>query len=69
MATMTERLLAAFEVGVVEVSVRGERGRFRVKGFFPNDTPPSVSVFGGPAGHASWRTFPIERVSRIHRTC
>lgn len=51
-----------------EVSISGERGRFR----FVSATTTSANrlvldFIGGPAGHECWRSFYPERVKTVHR--
>lgn len=51
-----------------EVSIRGERGRFR---FLRAVETPAGAVWldfiGGPAKAEKWRSFHPERVRRVHR--
>lgn len=51
-----------------EVSIRGERGRFR---FVQAVETPSGAVWldfiGGPAKAEKWRSFKPEQVRRVHR--
>lgn len=51
-----------------EVSVRGERGRFRFINAQVTSTGKIVLNFvGGVAGHETFRSFYPERVRRVHR--
>ncbi|WNN93706.1 hypothetical protein SEA_CALLINALLBARBZ_56 [Arthrobacter phage CallinAllBarbz] len=63
-ATVNGRHLAP----TTEVSIRGERGRFR---FMRAVTSPSgaewLDFWGGPKGAEQWRSFYPERVRRVHR--
>lgn len=51
-----------------EVSIRGERGRFR---FIKAVERPGgilwLDFVGGPKHHAQWRSFGPERVKTVHR--
>lgn len=52
----------------VEVSIRGERGRFRFKAASVTSGGRVVCDFiGGPAGHEQWRSFYPERIRTVHR--
>lgn len=51
-----------------EVSVRGERGRFRfLKRVVRDDGREWLDFWGGPKGAPQWRSFPADRVRRVHR--
>ncbi|QFG08466.1 hypothetical protein SEA_EFRA2_82 [Mycobacterium phage Efra2] len=51
-----------------EVSIRGERGRFRFRSASLTSTGRIVCDFiGGPAGHETWRSFYPERIRTVHR--
>uniref|UniRef100_A0AAU8GP10 DUF7246 domain-containing protein n=1 Tax=Mycobacterium phage Pharb TaxID=3136626 RepID=A0AAU8GP10_9VIRU len=51
-----------------EVSIRGERGRFRFKSAARTSGGRIVCDFiGGPAGHEQWRSFYPERIRTVHR--
>lgn len=51
-----------------EVSIRGERGRFRFQNARITSTGKTVLNFvGGAAGHEVFRSFYPERVRRVHR--
>ncbi|QFG09460.1 hypothetical protein I5H08_gp027 [Mycobacterium phage Yuna] len=51
-----------------EVSIRGERGRFRFKGAATTGAGRIVCDFiGGPAGHEQWRSFYPDRIRTVHR--
>ncbi|AKF15255.1 hypothetical protein SEA_SHEDLOCKHOLMES_78 [Mycobacterium phage ShedlockHolmes] len=55
------------EVGT-EVSIKGERGRFRFKSAARTSGGRIVCDFiGGPAGHEQWRSFYPERIRTVHR--
>lgn len=63
-ATVNGRLLAPG----TEVSVRGERGRFRfIKRVRRDDGREWLDFWGGPKGAAQWRSFPASQVRRVHR--
>ncbi len=52
----------------MEVSIRGERGRFRFKAAAVTSGGRVVCDFiGGPAGHEQWRSFYPERIKTVHR--
>jgi hypothetical protein len=51
-----------------ELSIRGERGRFRFQ--YPivqDDRPVGVTVYGGPHGHGTYRSFSLDRIRTVHR--
>lgn len=51
-----------------EVSIRGERGRFRF--ISAQETKAGLTVLnfvGGSSGHEAFRSFYPERVRRVHR--
>ncbi|AYQ98525.1 hypothetical protein I5G71_gp39 [Mycobacterium phage Patt] len=51
-----------------EVSVRGERGRFRfVKASTTSSGRQVLDFIGGPAGREQWRSFYPERIKTVHR--
>lgn len=51
-----------------EVSIRGERGRFRfVKAVIKDNGTVWLDFIGGPARYQTWRSFYPERVRRVHR--
>lgn len=51
-----------------EVSIRGERGRFRfVHATTTSEGREVLSFIGGPAGREAWRSFYPDRVRRVHR--
>ncbi|AOT25427.1 hypothetical protein KIP29_gp29 [Mycobacterium phage BabyRay] len=51
-----------------EVSIQGERGRFRfVKASTTSAGKTVLDFIGGPAGHEQWRSFYPERVKTVHR--
>lgn len=43
-------------------TVNGLRGKFVCRGFNPDG---SVRCFGGTTGRQRWRSFPLDRVSKI----
>jgi hypothetical protein len=51
-----------------EVSIKGERGRFRFIKHVYNPVTDSewIDVVGGPAGHEMGRSFRPERVRTVH---
>lgn len=52
----------------MEVSVRGERGRFRFVNAQVTSAGKTVLNFiGGAPGHEAWRAFYPERIRRVHR--
>lgn len=51
-----------------EVSIKGERGRFRfVKRVRTDKGADWLDFIGGPVNAPSWRSFGEERVKRVHR--
>lgn len=51
-----------------EVSIAGERGRFRFRSAATTSGGRIVCDFiGGPAGHEQWRSFYPERIRTVHR--
>jgi hypothetical protein len=50
-----------------EVSIRGERGRFRFIKHVKTDKAEWVDVVGGPKGIRMWRSFRIDSVKTVHR--
>lgn len=51
-----------------EVSISGERGRFRFIRATTTSTDRIVLDFiGGQPGHECWRSFYLERVKTVHR--
>jgi hypothetical protein len=51
-----------------EVSIAGERGRFRfVRATTTSDDRIVFDFIGGAAGHECWRSFYPERVKTVHR--
>ncbi|AYN58545.1 hypothetical protein HOU70_gp64 [Arthrobacter phage Liebe] len=51
-----------------EVSIRGERGRFRfLKRVVLDDGREWLDFWGGPKGAPQWRSFAPEQVRRVHR--
>lgn len=51
-----------------EVSVRGERGRFRfVKRVRRDSGAEWLDFWGGPKGCEQWRSFRADQVRRVHR--
>ncbi|AER47596.1 hypothetical protein DS6A_42 [Mycobacterium phage DS6A] len=53
----------------MEVSIRGERGRFRYLRFTETAAGAVVLDFiGGPTGYETWRSFYPDRVARVHRS-
>jgi hypothetical protein len=51
-----------------EFSVRGQRGRYRLIRYVETDRGQWVDCFGGPDGRGMFRSFAVDRVSRVHRT-
>ncbi len=52
----------------IEVSVKGERGRFRFINAQMTSAGKLVCNFvGGAAGHEAFRSFYPERIKRVHR--
>jgi len=45
-----------------ELSVRGESGRFVFRWMTGDD----ITCWGGRSGHEKYRTFPVDKVKRIH---
>jgi hypothetical protein len=55
------------EVGT-EVTISGERGRFRfVKSTTSSAGREVLDFIGGPPGREQWRSFYPERIKRVHR--
>ncbi|QNO12721.1 hypothetical protein SEA_SNEK_61 [Arthrobacter phage Snek] len=51
-----------------EVSIRGERGRFRfIKRVTRDSGVEWLDFWGGPKGCENWRSFRPEQVRRVHR--
>lgn len=50
-----------------EMSVQGERGRFRFVEHVLTDAEESITVYGGTDGAQAFRSFRPERVTVIHR--
>lgn len=51
-----------------EVSIRGERGRFRFLKRVTRDSGAEwLDFWGGPKGAEAWRSFSADRVKRVHR--
>ncbi|UIW13318.1 hypothetical protein SEA_CREWMATE_67 [Arthrobacter phage Crewmate] len=51
-----------------EVSIRGERGRFRfLKRVTRDDGREWLDFWGGPKGCEAWRSFAADQVRRVHR--
>lgn len=50
-----------------EVSIRGERGRFRFVKRVTNPRADWLDFVGGKKGHAAFRSFGEDRVRRVHR--
>ena len=51
-----------------ELSIKGERGRFAFRHFAISDKGEWITVYGGPNGRESFRSFDPSRVSRVHRS-
>lgn len=51
-----------------EVSIRGERGRFRfLKRVTRDDGREWLDFWGGPKGSEAWRSFSADQIRRVHR--
>ncbi|KUM37867.1 hypothetical protein AR539_10735 [Arthrobacter sp. EPSL27] len=51
-----------------EVSIRGERGRFRfLKRVTRDDGREWLDFWGGPKGAENWRSFSDDQIRRVHR--
>ncbi|ATN94061.1 hypothetical protein J4U01_gp097 [Mycobacterium phage Kumao] len=51
-----------------EVSIKGERGRFRFKyARYTKDGRLNLTFVGGPFGYETFRTFYPEKIRRVHR--
>jgi hypothetical protein len=51
-----------------EVSIRGERGRFRFIKHVRRDSGAEwLDFWGGPKGCAQWRSFAPHQIRRVHR--
>jgi hypothetical protein len=63
-ASVNGRLLAPG----TEVSIKGERGRFRfVKRVSRDSGVEWLDFWGGPKGCEAWRSFRASQVRRVHR--
>ncbi len=49
-----------------ELSIAGERGRFRFVAYVLTDTAEWIDVFGGTDNQQAWRSFDPARVTRVH---
>lgn len=50
-----------------EVSIKGERGRFRFVSHTVTDKGVEwIDVVGGPKGCSQWRSFRPDRIKRVH---
>lgn len=50
-----------------EVSIHGERGRFRFQRHVTNASGVEwIDVIGGPKGVRAWRSFRPDRIKRVH---
>lgn len=51
-----------------EVSIRGERGRFRFIKHVTRDSGAEwLDFWGGPKGAENWRSFSGDQIRRVHR--
>ncbi|MGH3956533.1 MAG: DUF7246 family protein [Mycobacterium sp.] len=51
-----------------EVSIRGERGRFRfVKSSLTSEGRIVCDFIGPSEAHAAWRSFYVDRIKTVHR--
>lgn len=50
-----------------ELKIKGERGRFRFIKHVDTGTKQWIDVYGGLKGHEMLRSFPEDRVMRVHR--
>lgn len=51
-----------------EVSIKGERGRFRfIKRVVRDSGAEWLDFWGGPKGCEAWRSFSADQVRRVHR--
>jgi hypothetical protein len=50
-----------------ELSVAGERGRFRFLAHVVNSDDEWIDCYGGREGREMFRSFPPERVQVVHR--
>ncbi|WGH21135.1 hypothetical protein SEA_CASSIA_62 [Arthrobacter phage Cassia] len=51
-----------------EVSIKGERGRFRfIKRVVRDSGVEWLDFWGGPKGSPAWRSFGADQIRRVHR--
>jgi hypothetical protein len=56
-------------VAGTELSVRGQRGRFRFVAHVTTTAGAEwIDVYGGPDGRAMFRSFAPDKITRVHRT-
>lgn len=67
--TSSARLRGRMVSAGMELSIRGERGRFRFVKHVRNDRTGKewIDVYGGAKGHETIRSFRPERVRVVHR--
>lgn len=53
-------------VSGTELSITGERGRFKFIKHVQTPTAEWIDVVGGATGHKAWRSFRSDRVKRVH---
>lgn len=49
-----------------EISIQGERGRFRFVKHVQNNQAEWIDVWGGPKGREQMRSFRPNRIKRVH---
>lgn len=49
-----------------ELSIKGQRGRFRFVKFVTTATTEWIDVWGGPKGHEQMRSFRPDRIKTVH---
>lgn len=49
-----------------ELKIKGERGRYRFMHLIRNGDKEWIDVWGGPKGADQWRSFTLDRVTRVH---
>lgn len=49
-----------------ELSIKGERGRFKFKYYTESDNGDWITVYGGPNGVGMWRSFEPKRIKTVH---
>lgn len=52
-----------------ELSIKGEKGRFQYRYPILNEDGDvtGVTVYGGPSGRSTYRSFSLDRIRTVHR--